>query len=152
MRAIRFRAWDVRQKRMLSPAMPTIGGAITFGVDAQGYDVLGEHYVLMQFTGLLDKHGKKIYEGDVLVGMYGEQSSPDDTLARVVGEVKEWKGGFIVDFPMMHRHLHDLNGNHAFYWRLIGSNKDWFCRIEDVAILGNIYEHPALLQEATRHE
>lgn len=65
MREIKFRAWDKEQKRMLVPAMPTLGGGMTWREGS--YDSSSENYALMQFTGLKDKNGKEIYEGDILL-------------------------------------------------------------------------------------
>ena len=69
MREIKFRAWDKDEKRMTT----------TFSVSSQGqvtFTPLGEStryltgYILMQFTGLLDKNGKEIYEGDIIVSSF----------------------------------------------------------------------------------
>lgn len=61
-RQIKFRAWD-KDGKLLS-------NAITFSTTPQGYIWPEVPHVGMeayeQFTGLLDKNGKEIYEGDVL--------------------------------------------------------------------------------------
>ena len=63
MREIKFRAWDRVLKRMLIPKF--IGNGNNFCSD----DLMAVTGVidLMQFTGLKDKNGNPIYEGDLLI-------------------------------------------------------------------------------------
>ena len=60
-REIKFRAWDESQKYMAyqgTPDLETIQSFIHHFGDK----------VLMQFTGLIDKNGKEVYEGDIIKG------------------------------------------------------------------------------------
>lgn len=62
MREIKFRAWDRVQKRFAGATLEGDGWAI--GDDAREFVELD---AWEQFTGLLDKNGKEIWEGDVVV-------------------------------------------------------------------------------------
>lgn len=54
MREIKFRGWDNREARWL--------GGSTAEIVAHGGS---DRFTLMQYTGLKDKNGKEIYEGDI---------------------------------------------------------------------------------------
>ena len=64
MRDIKFRAWVDKSRMIFSK--DTYGDYLDFfTICRQCNDGFGNCY-LMQFTGLLDKNGKEIYEGDIL--------------------------------------------------------------------------------------
>jgi len=56
MREIRFRAWDFENKQMRTELRASEIGML----------VEGGYKGLMQFTGLLDKNGKEVFEGDIV--------------------------------------------------------------------------------------
>jgi len=59
MREIKFRAWDKTQKYMYPDS--NLGQFFT------AYDEYNDgDWELMQYTGLHDKNGKEVYEGDIL--------------------------------------------------------------------------------------
>ena len=107
-REIKFRAWDTKEKKMeYDPWDDERSGQ---GVDINSiFRVDGKNF--MQYTGLKDKNGKEIYEGDVVSWDYGEE--PETSPIEFVS------GGF---WP-----------------KTIDCEMGW-PNLEEIEVIGNIYE------------
>lgn len=74
MKKIKFRGWSRYNEQMIKPkyfiSMDGLKLCDNDGFINKDYP---EDIILMQFTGLLDKQGKEIYEGDIVNVSYGKQ-------------------------------------------------------------------------------
>ena len=100
MREIKFRAWNKNTKKMVCPHKLTPLALHPDCVEMKGVFIpFHDDYILMQFTGLLDKNGVEIYEGDVvrekdpLMGTYMDTViAPENMNSRVtVWLTSEWE-------------------------------------------------------------
>ena len=95
MRKLKFRIWDKKRRHWLAQNSFTIDGLGNVG-DATGHWVkdADDFSEPMQFTGLKDRNGKEIYEGDVL-------EAEIDTLMEARQRcVVEYKVGFYSYFQL----------------------------------------------------
>jgi len=82
-REIKFRAWHEINKNMHPPSSMfeiTTNGQIY----REGFNCTDD-YILMQYTGLKDKNGKEIYEGDIYRLRYPKRLEQTITIFLDVG-------------------------------------------------------------------
>jgi len=129
MREIKFRAWLKEERKMVNVETLFIGiNRLCFG-NSKTEDLFFrdfEEVELMQYTGLKDKNGKEIYEGDIVLIKLDETSTWHKT---VVGFKK---GAFIANLIDKEDYVY------IFHHGFTG---------DDFEIIGNVYENKNLLEE-----
>lgn len=118
----KFRAWLKKDKEMIAvEEIHFNNGELDFIGDAITWMCKNNDFVLMQSTGLADKNGKEIFEGDVVKMAKNVYSEP------TYYEVVRHRGGA---------------------YRL--ESKQYGCELwlrhTDCEIAGNIYENPELVE------
>lgn len=120
MREYKFRAWHNGSNQMLYEEKP-----------GKVFEWQYQPIEIMQYTGLHDKNGKEIYEGDIL------------TLWRSLSVSGEPRGEYWTPLPVVYEPL---------WCQFVvedKANKDYHRMWQDFdafEVIGNIYENPELLE------
>ena len=127
MRAIEFRAYDARRKKMVYRTLFEMnwyytdkndenGCHLAYGIAQRDRNTLE----VMQYTGLKDRNGVKIFEGDIVKYL--------DWLPKIItyGDPSNPVCGFVLSKTLGTLYENDSN---------------------DMEVIGNIYESPELLEQ-----
>jgi hypothetical protein len=152
-RELRFRGWHTSANKMFSAeemakdqlTLLTTGSFINVsGADTSLSVVYDrEKFIPLQFTGLHDRHGKEIYEGDII-------SDPNN-----FGCITGWGGGECDEFPDKKLIAWDETDakfkldflNEAYRGRGVSGYS--LCKgncTSRFEVIGNIHQHPELLK------
>jgi uncharacterized phage protein (TIGR01671 family) len=125
-RQLKFRVWDKIAKRFIK-CNEVYQGHYSLSLKGKFYNLQNgsgdDDYIVQQFTGLKDKNGKEIYEGDII--QYQDGSYQSANYDKVVVEWMSEDAGY------------DYTG-----WKL----KDTFLQGGSYKVIGNIFENPELLK------
>lgn len=128
MRTIKFRAWDSKLKVMTPPDMIIH----LCGETTKELKESAPFWELMQYTGLKDKNGKEIYEGDIIL----RKLTHSETTAIV-----KWHEKYSCFSWIKTIHKETTEGNWEFMdGQTISSNIGF-------EVIGNLYETPELMNE-----
>ena len=147
-REIKFRAYSSHNHKMypVSDIEWDIDGRIWVTADdgKNGIELIDEEANLMQYTGLHDKNGREIYEGDLFEHRFGcvvFDEPPHDEMGTECGVVVLEDGQFGVKIPGLGVYnLYDLLLREGHLDNM--PKDDLFV----MKIAGNIYENPELLE------
>lgn len=122
-RELKFRLWNTVRKDMnYDGGMQMLGNKL----------IQDEHNILMQFTSLKDKQGKEIFEGDIAKAY--KSKGRLEALQFTIFEVKFIEGNF------------ELCKDYEI------ENLGTLCSYNCLEVIGNIYENPELLNDASRED
>ena len=135
MREIKFRAWDKEEKFMLQDIHSMYDGSCNHKETEERYGWIScfdsfidnDNYVVMQYTGLKNRNGTEIYEGDI-IGFDDCTSTESGYWEQQCTGVVEWC---------------DETASFEVSNRLSAESYEV---LDECLVIGNIYENPELLK------
>ncbi len=130
-REIKFRVWYPLLKSMTSAQVMYLNNKELYFIvkGTSQINVPFDSVELMQYTGIKDKNGKEVYEGDVCELRYHKYT-----------KFKTVRG--IIEWYQLHTHFSmvGLKNNSSYSISCGGSN------VDGIYVIGNIHENPELLK------
>jgi len=144
MREIKFRAWDKREQKWYDKIIEWIFDRPKNSIGQ--LPQIPDGLVLMQYTGLKDKNGKEIYEGDIVRWTIGKHY-----WEAVISTVKNNKSNTLYAIETFNNVSSDEEKNIYTYVRnndRNGARNEIEFLDKSMEIIGNIWENGDLLNDS----
>jgi len=138
MREIKFNAWDKKTKTM------HLWAASDVSLDFEGliyycgnfHPDFQDRFIVLQFTGLKDKNGRRIFDGDIV----------KVKIMKSDGHLKNWKDWLKFKGEVVFSNTgFAIKDKSKVIWQFSGGGLLW--AIMDIEVIGNKFENPELLEE-----
>lgn len=132
-REIKFRAFDTIHEKFVYWCFEKVTNSFIFHTNGQGMWIYGNFSELMQYTGLRDKNGVEIYEGDILKDINYKY------IMKFISNLTYDSGGCEHSgfYPIYKGEDEDEDDTYL--------DLDYHRDARDMEIIGNIYENKELL-------
>lgn len=132
-REIKFRAWDKKERDWTKHIYPCFNDVWAITIKPQWEDI-----IIMQFTGIKDKKGKEVYEGDIVILHDAFERPEYDTSSKtdLIAQVIWYDSGWHIKYNYENKRGYELD-----YFAKDSDNNP-----EDFEVIGNIYKNPELLK------
>lgn len=126
-RPIKFRVWDVQSEKMFEPK--EISNNL---ICCTPEDDDEQFFVHMEFTGLLDKNGKELWEGDIIRWDF-------EKLPEIVTHTLSWDGRLNPDTAPFMSAWGSTDGRYFKTFMNVFDSRRY------AVVVGNVYQNPELI-------